>query len=138
MADAEWLKKEIDTIDTNDKIEVQEIEEFLKSEENIKELWDAINENCSPELLEEFESIIWDLCDTIIAKDNDITLHQFKILWFYTDTFKEASTKYKALKKKWREKTTISAIFMHGLQKKNMLIWNCKWRYMDTLLFPAI
>ena len=37
MADVEALKKEIDT-SGNEKLETQEMEEFLKSEENIKKL----------------------------------------------------------------------------------------------------
>ena len=59
MVDAESLKKEIDT-SGNELIETQEIEEFLKSSENIQALWEAMSSNTSPELVEEFENALKD------------------------------------------------------------------------------
>ena len=67
MADVEWLKKEIDT-SGNEALETQEMEEFLKSEENIKKLWEAMEWKDSPELVQEIENVLKDLCDKILSQ----------------------------------------------------------------------
>ena len=87
MADAEWLKKEIDTIDTNDKIEVQEMEEFLKSEENIKKLGEAMESDVSSELFEEYKAAMKELCSKILENKSEIQPNQFRILLLYLDKF---------------------------------------------------
>jgi len=85
MSDAELLKKEIDT-SGNEILEAQEMEEFLKSEENIKKLWETMKSNISPELLWEMEDALKILCENFLTLDN-LTDQQNQILSFFTERF---------------------------------------------------
>jgi hypothetical protein len=64
------------------------MEEFLKSEENIKKLGEAMESDVSSELIEEFKTAIEELCEKIIKTEKkEITLNQFNILSFYFKHF---------------------------------------------------
>ena len=117
MASTEQLKKEIDTIDNNDKIEVQEMEEFLKSEENIKKLGEAMESDVSSELIEEFKTAIEELCEKIIKTEKkEITLNQFNILSFY---FKHFDTKDWDTKTYNKTKKILSNLYKKYLKEYN-------------------
>lgn len=105
MTSTEWLKKEIDT-SGNEKLETQEMEEFLKSEENIKKLWEAMNSSSSPELLQELENTLKDLCDKILSQ-TEISENQQKILDYFLDKFWE---KYPEIKEKATKLIDIRAL----------------------------
>lgn len=105
MTSTEWLKKEIDS-SRNEKLETQEMEEFLKSEENIKKLWEAMNSNSSPELLQELENTLKDLCDKILSQ-TEISENQQKILDYFLDKFWE---KYPEIKEKATKLIDIRAL----------------------------
>ena len=100
MTDAELLKKEEIDSDKNDKIDVQEMENFLDSEDNIKKLWESMDSNISPELLQELESSIKNLCENILNLDK-ITWNQQKILDYFKDKFWD---KYPEIKEKIQNK----------------------------------
>ena len=85
MADVEAIKKEIDT-SGNEKLETQEMEEFLKSEENIKKLWEAMNSSTSPELLQELENTLKNLCEKFLLQ-TEISENQQKILDYFINKF---------------------------------------------------
>ena len=85
MPNAELLKKEIDTSE-NEILEAQEMEEFLKSEENIKKLWETMDSNISSEILWEMEDALKNLCENFLTLDN-LTDNQNQILSFFTERF---------------------------------------------------
>ena len=103
MTEINWenLKKEIDT-SGNEKIEIQEMEEFLKTDENIKRLWEVMSSGTSPELQQEMENALKILCDEITKKQNinDISPNQYKILSFYMACWKENQNE-QTYKKVW-------------------------------------
>ena len=99
MAKAESLKREIDT-SRNEALEIQEMEEFLKSDENIKKLWDTMNSNTSPELIQEFESSLKNFCENILNSD-EITENQQKILDYF---IKNLWDKYPEIKERIHKK----------------------------------
>jgi len=70
----------------NDKIEVGEMEEFLKSNDNLKKLWEAMKWNIDSELLNEFHMVISELCDKM-PEMKKCTLNQYKIMLFYLEHF---------------------------------------------------
>lgn len=87
MVDTKELKMEIDSKgNNNDKIEVGEMEEFLKSNNNLKKLWEAMKWNIDSELLNEFHMVISELCDKM-PEMKKCTLNQYKIMLFYLEHF---------------------------------------------------
>ena len=86
MSDAELLKSEMDVINPNEKIDSQEIEEFLQSDENLWRLGEALNWATSPELLWEFEGAIRWLCDKILTLDV-LTDNQKAIVRYFVEKF---------------------------------------------------
>jgi len=96
MTDVELLKKEDIDSNKNDKIDVQEMEDFLWSEENIKKLWEEMDSNISPELLQELKSALKDLCENLLNLD-ELTNNQEKILIYFLNKFWD---KYPELKEK--------------------------------------
>lgn len=100
---AEQLKREIDT-SWNETLEAQEMEEFLKSDENIKKLWEAMNNDISPELLQEMESSLKDLCENFL-QENKLSENQQKIVNYFLDKF---WNKYPELMEKKQEYSTRS------------------------------
>ena len=96
MSDAELLKSEMDVINPNEKIDSQEIEEFLQSDENLWRLGEALNWATSPELLWEFENVLKGLCEKILSQV-DISDNQQKIVEYFLDKFWD---KYPDLKEK--------------------------------------
>lgn len=111
MVNVETLKKEIDT-SRNEILEVQEMEEFLKSEENIKNLWEAMNSNSSQELLQKLENVLKDLCDKILSQP-EISENQQKILDYFVNKFwdkypeikERINKKINSNKENWKNKT---------------------------------
>ena len=70
------------------KIEIEEMEDFLTYPDNMENLWKAMEEDISPELKEEFTNAMRDLCKEIIdINKKEITPIQFEILLFYIDYF---------------------------------------------------
>lgn len=139
MTDAESLKKEIDTIDTNDKIEVQEMEEFLKSEENIKKLWEVMDSNTSPELLQEFESTLKDLCEKLL-KLNELENNQEQILDYFLNKIWD---KYPEIKENFELNNTINECIktnqilpthINQLNEWNKKFWNNYIEKKDKLI----
>ena len=99
MTDAESLKKEIDT-SGNEKLEVQEMEEFLKSEENIKRLWETMNSGTSPELKQEMENALNNLCENFLLQP-ELSDNQQNIINYFLNNFWD---KYPELKEKIENK----------------------------------
>lgn len=104
MTDAELLKKEEIDSDKNDKIDVQEMENFLDSEDNIKKLWESMDSNISPELLQELESALKDLCEKLLSQP-ELSENQQKIINYF---FNKLWNKYPELNKKIELYTTIN------------------------------
>ncbi len=113
------LKNEIDT-SKNEKLELQEIEDFLKSSDNINKLWHAMEQDCSPELLQEFESAIWELCGNIIeTKDkNSVTYNQLDILYFYIQYFWKQKNENRIIKKRYKKVWSLLKILWKSYKKR--------------------
>ena len=80
-----WL--ELQKIDTNGKkwLEGKEIDKFLENEENLRQLWEIIQNQFGAETGEllEFKEDIWKICDRILKlKENNNTKNQQIILLF--------------------------------------------------------
>ena len=85
MTNAESLKKEIDT-SGNEIVEIHEMEEFLKSDENIKKLWEAMSLDLSSELVQQMESVLKTVCESLLKLD-ELTANQEQILNYFLKNF---------------------------------------------------
>jgi len=95
--DAKSLKEEIDVINKNDKIEIEEMEKFLESKDNLIKLGKALEWNIDSDLLNEFQTVMSELCKKM-PKIEKCTLNQYKILLFYLDKFEPKDTNDKSAK----------------------------------------
>lgn len=129
MSDAELLKNEMDVINPNEKIDSQEIEEFLQSDENLWRLGEALNWATSPELLWDFENVLKGLCEKILSQV-DISDNQQKIVEYFLDKFWD---KYPDLKEKVRLNKVIDECIQTRdilpqnialLNERNQLFWS--------------
>ena len=85
MTNAESIKKEIDT-SGNEIVEIHEMEEFLKSDENIKKLWEAMSLDLSSELVQQMESVLKTVCESLLKLD-ELTANQEQILNYFLKNF---------------------------------------------------
>lgn len=87
---ADKLKAELSNLDQNKdtNIDNNEIENFLNNEENVRSLWDTMQDICDaqPEIMAEFKDITSKICEKIL-KNKNITINQWKILLFYLQHF---------------------------------------------------
>ena len=129
MSDAELLKSEMGVINPNEKIDSQEIEEFLQSDENLWRLGEALNWATSPELLWEFENVLKGLCEKILSQV-DVSDNQQKIVEYFLDKFWD---KYPDLKEKVRLNKVIDECIQTNdilpqnialLNERNQLFWS--------------
>lgn len=116
MSDAELLKSEMDVINPNEKIDSQEIEEFLQSDENLWRLGEALKWATSSELLWEFENVLKGLCEKILSQV-DISDNQQKIVEYFLDKFWD---KYPDLK----EKVSLNKVIDECIQTNDILPHN--------------
>jgi hypothetical protein len=119
----------MDVINPNEKIDSQEIEEFLQSDENLWRLGEALNWATSPELLWEFENVLKGLCEKILSQV-DISDNQQKIVEYFLDKFWD---KYPDLKEKVRLNKVIDECIQTNdilpqnialLNERNQLFWS--------------
>ena len=116
MADTESIKKQIDT-SGNETLETQEMKDFLKSEENIKKLWEAMESWLSSELLEEIELSLKDLCEELIIHE-DYSENQENIMNYFINKF---GNKYPELKEKIElDNTTNTCIKENQIKVENI------------------
>ena len=84
------LHSELNKIDINQKdwLEKKEIEDFLSKEEDVKKLWDIMQNHfeTESETLQQFKESVWKICEKIL-KNNNISINQWKILVFYLKHF---------------------------------------------------
>ena len=141
MVDANELKKEIDSIDTNDKIEAQEMEEFLKSEENIKKLWEAMEWNTSQELIKEMENALKDVCNKFLDT-KELNENQEDILLYFLNKFWDKYTEIKD--KLWWiceniiKKQNINDISLKQFKILSYYISNCEPENWDDKIYKKV
>ena len=119
------LSSELNKIDTNQQnwLEQQEIDEFLMNDENVRALWNIMQNICDtqPEVLSQFKESTSKICEKILKNDN-ISINQWKILLFYLKYFHNENDKLwnkiiKSATKNIRYNATLNAISMENITK---------------------